>query len=309
MCIKNQLKCLGDDSRLRILALLQRGMLNVQELTAVLHLSQPTVSHHLKTLSSNNFVESTRDGNRIYYRLSDSTEETSERVIREAALKAITLREGMLRSAMLEDQHKVNKLVAGRTEKSKDYFNAVASEWSTIREHALGQENFLNAVAKMIPDEVTFLEIGCGAGALLDIILPRSGETIGVDYSEAMLTESRKNLGERISGVDLRLGYIEHLPIANDSVDVVVGYMVLHHTANPIDALADIHRVLRKGGRCIIVDLLAHDKEYMRKDFADVWLGFSSTQMQEWMEGLGFTSVSCSALGDKAEVFMTNCKK
>lgn len=310
MSLKQQFKALGDESRLRILVLLSKGFYNVQEITEVLDLAQPTVSHHLKVLSRTGFARSLRDGNHIYYSLVGERDDSTAAILIRATLAAVEGKHaGDIQDTITKDAENLARLAAKRRRHTKDYFDAVASNWNSIREEAVGQENFLTLVVEQIVKEEAVLELGCGSGALLDLLAPRAGLTIGVDCSEAMLDETRKKLGSRASKIDLRLGYIEHLPVGDESVDTVVGYMVLHHSANPKDALADSYRVLKRGGSCILVDLMPHDKEYMRERFADIWLGFAPTQVQEWLEEVGFQSVTTRVLGEKQEVFMAICKK
>jgi ArsR family transcriptional regulator len=119
-----------------------------------------------------------------------------------------------------------------------------------------------------------------------------------------MLEQARSTLGTRAAQVDLRLGYLEHLPIGDDSVDVALSYMVLHHLPSPPDALRDAARVLKPGGQLMIVDLLQHDNEIMRERFADLWMGFDPEEMKRWALSSGFQGAQLEILGNKKEVFL-----
>ncbi|NDC39648.1 MAG: class I SAM-dependent methyltransferase, partial [Proteobacteria bacterium] len=112
--------------------------------------------------------------------------------------------------------------------------------------------SFLDELASRIPEDEILLELGCGSGALFEKILPRAAATIGVDSSPAMLEQARKVAGK--DKVDLRLGLLEHLPVADESVDRAVAYMVFHHVAEIERALADTLRVLRPGGTLMLVE-------------------------------------------------------
>src|SRR5690606_34972318 len=152
----------------------------------------------------------------------------------------------------------IQNILAGRRERAREYFDAVADRWNKIRDAACMHGSLIDELATRIPAEGALLELGCGSGALLERILPRKDETIGVDYSHAMLAEARKSLGKNAAKVDLRLGYLEHLPVPDQSVDIAAAFMVFHHVAEPREALRDVRRVLRKGGRLIAIDLTSH---------------------------------------------------
>ncbi len=302
-------KILGDESRLRIINLLSTGYFSVQEVTAVLQLGQPTISHHLKTLGSADFVRSLRNGNHIFYSLNQDTNNQLVSTLLNQVLTLSNTSGNTLTGQLQEDRQLALKLIEQRRAETKDYFNSIAKNWRNIREEAIGQENFLEMVRDMIGESTTCLELGCGTGALLNVLLPRTGQTIGVDASQGMLDEAQKALGARAKQVDLRLGYIEHLPVGDESVETAVAYMVLHHLNDPRLALQEARRVLKADGKLIIVDLLKHDKEYMRTRFADVWLGFSQEQIANWAREAGFSSVSTQVLGKKEEVFILTCNK
>lgn len=188
--------------------------------------------------------------------------------------------------------------------RAKDYFETVAKDWNTVRDQAQGTESFIGSIYDLIPSAETLLELGCGSGAVLKQLLPREGKTIGVDYSEAMIEEAKKNLQEAKPKVDLRLGSLEHLPLGDNTVDTALAYMVFHHVAEPSLALQDAARVLRPGGKLVIVDLLEHENDRMREQYADLWLGFCPEQFTSWVKHAGFNSVSTEVLGEHKDVFL-----
>jgi ArsR family transcriptional regulator len=152
--------------------------------------------------------------------------------------------------------------------------------------------------------------MGCGTGALLKLIVPRIGKTIAVDYSEAMLNACRKNIATKYHPqIDLRLGYLEHLPVADAEVDQAVCYMVLHYLADPLAAFNSVQRVLKAGGQLKIIDLTAHHNELLRETYAHQWLGFSEKELRTWTEQAGFTNFKYSLLGKSNEAFFLTCTK
>jgi len=314
MQIAKLYKALADESRIRLVHILERGYFNVQELTSVLQITQPTISHHLRSLQIAGLTKSKKEGTWVYYTLCSKDESPLAFEIADSFLK-------LCRSPALNGDSKafesdtkvITQIINKRRDKGKDFFNAVAPHWRDIRATATTLENpgdpksadasYLDVLAEKIGSAETLLELGCGSGALLEKLLPRSGKTIGVDFSEAMLNEAKKLLGARASGVDLRLGYLEHLPLADATVETAAACMVFHHLASPKEVLLDVARVLLPGGRLLITDLTEHSNEYMRERFADLWLGFSREEFSGWLSGAGFEVKTSTEIGEKGEVF------
>ena len=302
---------LADRSRLRLVAALSHGLLNVQELTSILELSQPTISHHLKILQKADIVLSQRDGTWIFYRLNDESHTATSQI----TAQFIELSENMLsedddlKAIIKSDQKKLATVVSRRRDRTRDYFETVAKGWSKLRNEALGDTSFIDSIIELIPENGTVCELGCGSGVLLDRITPRKGETIGVDYSQAMLDEARELLGKRSTQVELRLGYLEHLPLGDCLVDLAVSYMVMHHLAEPQIALIDACRIIKPGGRLLITDLTPHKNEKLREQYSHVWLGFEPKQFKSWVEKTGFTEVETTLLGENNEAFLLKAVK
>lgn len=301
--IPDTLKALSDDSRLKIALALKAGPLNVQELTSILGLSQPTVSHHLKILSAAGVIENEKTGTFSFYRLSNGRSKASE--LTDAI---ITIAKKDSSPDISKVQSKVDSLIAKRRNQAKQFFDNIAPQWKELRTQVQGDETYLAMLSEVIEQNATLLDLGCGDGALFEGILPRGGATYGVDYSEPMLEMARKNLGDRSSMVDLRLGYLEHLPFESGSIDIAVSHMVLHHIVDPKAVLKDAHRVLKIGGKLIVVDLTTHHQEEMREKFADLWLGFDPSEISEWASGVGFGRTRTELLG-RGKAFLLEAVK
>lgn len=293
-------KALADESRLRLVSILDKGYFNVQELTDVLNASQSTVSHHLKTLQQAGIATSKKQGTWSYYTLANgnSPDQFTTKIVRNF-LEA--------NAADRSEEAQLRAILARRRDASRSFFDRVAPEWHRLRSEGMGQGTYLEVLAKQIPATCDLLELGCGAGALLQMVTPRKGITLGVDFSQSMLDEARRSLP---AAVDLRLGYLEHLPIADASVDMVVAYMVFHHLADPTAALKDAYRVLKPQGTIAVIDLTEHTNEQMRELFADLWLGFSPTEFSKWAtHGAGFKNAHISLLGEKEDAFLFTAVK
>lgn len=303
-------RTLADESRLRLLHVLSSGRFNVQELTSILELSQSTISHHLKVLQSCGLATVEREGTWAYYSLAEHGETDVPSLIAANFLEiAKSAQDRELQRVLSSDRKRIETVLAQRREMARSFFDRVAPSWRDLREDAGGRVEYLDALIKELDPGDRLLELGCGSGALFERILPRKGKTIGVDYSEQMLEQARSHLGSRASSVDLRLGYLEHLPLGDESVDTVVSHMVMHHIPHPLEALKDALRVLRSEGRLLILDLTAHQNELMRERFADLWLGFDPAQFKRWVKQAGFAGAHVKLLGAKKDAFILTAVK
>ncbi len=179
----------------------------------------------------------------------------------------------------------------------KGYFKGVASEWDTMREGYFTEEVRDAAIdrAKLAADSVV-ADVGTGTGFMLAGVSPLVGRAYGFDNSPEMLEMARKNL-RGVSNVDLQLSEGEFLPLADGKVDAVFANMYLHHTVVPSQAIAEMARVLRPGGRLVITDMDRHDNDWMAREMADIWLGFERSQVEGWFTGAGLSDVKVECTG------------
>jgi SAM-dependent methyltransferase len=301
MSLSAAIRSIADESRMRIVHLLTLGSFNVQELTSVFGTSQSTISHHLKSLQAAGVLRGRKDGTWSYFSIASQTPEGL--LARELSEKVAT-EEGTPYS---DDLTQGRELLNRRRDKSKLLFDSLAHSWPELRQEAHGNVSFLDELASRIPTDEILLELGCGSGALFEKLLPRSAATIGVDSSPAMLEQARKVTGK--DKVDLRLGLLEHLPVADESVDRAVAYMVLHHVAEIERALADTLRVLRPGGTLMLVERSAYNSAAMRERFGEQWVDFSAEQLRELVASAGFRDVVQEELGGNKEAFLLMAKK
>ena len=286
MTLVEKYRALADDSRLKLLAALREGPFNVQELTFILGLSQPTVSHHLKVLERAGMVEARREGTWSYYSLAagGSSPSAAARVL-DGALELFE-QEGLTNGAQ---SLRVRDVLASRSESSLRYFEQVNPEAEDkLGVSGVGRVPF-DDLRRAIPLEGVLADLGCGAGLLLKGLLPRQGKTIGVDYSRKMLSQASRYLSAFEDSCELKQGSLESLPLGDQSIDVALLSMVLHHVAQPERALAEVRRVLTPGGRFVLVDLVAHGNENFRQQFSDLWLGFELERIVDLVRSAGFT--------------------
>ncbi len=287
-------KSLSDPSRLRILHVLSRAELGVGELAEVLGLAQSGVSRHLSVLRATGLVADRRQGSSNLYRLCEAP--TGERARELWPVVRGWLDE--LPEAPADDQ-RLRSVLAARRRDAQEYFQRVAPHWDGIRSAQYGDDLRLRALLELLPKELVVLDVGTGTGFMLEGVARRVVSCIGVDSSPAMLEQARANLETAglTEGVDLRVGEMESLPVADAEVDVVLANMALHHAEAPGEALAEMARVLKPGGRLVLTDLVLHGLDWTREELADAWPGFEPVDLARRMEAAGFEPVAVDVIG------------
>ena len=281
---------LADPTRCRMLWLLERHELTVSELCSVLQLPQSTVSRHLRMLSDAEWVTSRRDGTSRYYALALDGPAGPR-----AQIWQLTRAQVASRVGAEQDDRRLGRVLAGRREASQQFFATSAGQWDRLRDELFGREFVPVALLGLLPAKWIVGDLGCGTGALLPALAPHVARVIGVDGSEEMLAAARERVKD-LPNVELRAGSLEALPLPDDSLDAAMLMLVLHHLPAPADALSEAARVLKPGGRLLIVDMTAHEREEYRQRMGHVWLGFSGEQMQRYLAQAGFDGASITAL-------------
>jgi ArsR family transcriptional regulator len=280
---------LSDATRCRLLALIEHHELTVSELCGVIQLPQSTVSRHLKLLGDAGWVSSRRDGTSRYYALSLDGPGGPRTQIWELTKPQIS---GRVSAA--QDDRRLARVLAGRGEASQKFFATSAGQWDRLREELFG--DFVpGALLGLLPSTWSVGDLGCGTGALLPMLAPHVAQVVGVDASHEMLVTARARVRD-LPNVDVKHGALESLPLADASLDAVMCVLVLHHVPSPGDALAEACRVLKPGGRLLVVDMHAHDREEYRQRMGHVWLGFSEDQMRKYFVQSGFGHVTIQSL-------------
>ena len=279
--ILDSLSALADATRCRVLRLLEAHELTVGELCGVLQLPQSTVSRHLKTLGDAGWVTSRRDGTSRFYSLAPETEDGA-------------------RSQLWQLTRRLARVLARRSATSQQFFASAAGRWDRLREEMFGRDFSWQALAGLLPSNWIVGDLGCGTGALLTVLAQSVGRVIGVDASDEMLAAARERTAD-LDNVELRRGSLEALPIDAATLDAATMMLVLHHVASPGAAIAEAARVLKPGGRLLIVDMAPHEREEYRRQMGHVWLGFAPDQVQRWLHQAGFSGVRISALPPQTE--------
>jgi ubiquinone/menaquinone biosynthesis C-methylase UbiE len=279
-------KILSDPTRIRILGLLEREELVVQELMDVLGMAQSRVSRHLAILREAGLVQDRRDGTYVSYRLAPPDKGPWS--------DAWTLvRKNLARDPTAQrDVAGLEHALEARGKRSRSFFDSVGPEWDALRKVFHDDVLRARAIAHLVPPGLVAADIGTGTGILAAELASLGIRVIGVDNSARMLEAARAKLGEQgLSQVELRNGEAHRLPIGDSEVDAAFAHMVLHYLPSPLEALHEMARIVRPGGSVIVVDFLQHEHEWMRQELRVVWLGFPEETLRQWFTEVGLPDV------------------
>jgi ArsR family transcriptional regulator len=247
-----------------------------------MQLPQSTVSRHLKALADSGWVSARADGTSHLYTM------TREELDAAARRLWLLVREQVGPTpAAVQDQRRLQAALADRRTKSQEFFSSSAGQWDRLRDELYGERFHLGALAALAQDDWVLGDLGCGTGETSATLAPFVQHVIAVDASAAMLQAARKRL-QAFDNVELRRGELEGLPIDDARLDAATMMLVLHHVSEPARALAEVSRVLKPGGRLILVDMLPHDRDSYRQQMGHVWLGFAEDQISGLIEEAGF---------------------
>ena len=277
------LKATGEPTRLRLLALLDSGDLTVTDLTEILGQSQPRISRHLKLLGEAELIERYQEGAWAYFRLK---QDGKAAMLVRALLKHVSEND----PTILRDGERLSQVKRQRAERAQAYFSRNAAEWDELRRLHAADEEVDAAVIRLLGSQPidSLLDLGTGTGRILELLSGLYRRAIGVDASRDMLSVARANLDKsRITKATVRHADILNLPFEGQDFDLVTIHQVLHFFDQPEIAIAEAARMLRPGGRLVVIDLAPHTLEYLRDEHAHVRLGFSHQAMSDWLRKAG----------------------
>lgn len=279
--IVGHMATLSDLTRCRILLLLERRELTVSELCDVVQLPQSTTSRHLKALSDEGWIASHREGTSRKYILMPDELDPGTR-------KLWTLLREQLReeTPAKEDRDRLRDVVARRRLRSKEFFSSSAGQWDRLRDELFGEGFFVDGLLGLLDPQWTVGDLGCGTGQVADALSRFVGRVVAVDGSRAMVDAARLRLEDR-ANVELHHAELEALPVADDALDAATLVLVLHHVSEPVRILAEAARVLRPGGRLVVVDMVPHERVEYQHRMGHVWLGFSDKTIERYFTEAG----------------------
>ena len=284
------LRALSDPTRLRIVALLEKDELSVNELQEITRLGQSRISTHLGLLADCDLVRPRREGKRTFYRLNPAADPVTSEFIQLAIRGANELTEHG------GDQINLKRILNRRREQAQLFFNQVAGRFDRVYGPGRSWQAFGHLLLRILPPLVV-ADLGAGEGLLSELLARRCRKVIAVDNSEKIVAfgaaKAKKN---GLKNLEFRLGDLQNPPVEPGSVDLVILSQALHHAEDPGAALASAAKLLRPHGQILILDLLGHRFEKARELYGDRWLGFAESDLHRWLEVAGFKRIEISVV-------------
>ena len=274
----NALRAAAEPTRLRLLALCARSELTVTELCQILGQSQPRVSRHLKLLCEAGLLQRFREGTWAFFRLAGDTEGA-------ALARILVARLSQEDRALALDVTRLEGIRRQRADAAAAYFRRNAARWDQIRALHVDEAEVEQSLLELLPKgEIgALLDVGTGTGRMLQLAGPRVERAVGIDNSREMLAVARANLNRAgLERCEVRQADMYQLPWTDASFDAAIFHMVLHFAAAPAEAVAEAARVLRPGGKLLIVDFAPHELEELRHVHAHRRLGFTEDEIADW---------------------------
>ncbi len=280
-------RLLGDEARLRLLRVLDKDRFNVKELTGILGLAQSGVSRHLGLLKESELVVEERDGAYSYYRLSPAVRDSSQGPL--WPLLQAQFDSAAASAVVKADEARLQEVLRLRREN----FEHVGPDTRDGRQLVPGRSwaAWSRALGMLLPP-LDVADLGCGEGYLTVETARWARHVTAIDRSSGVLARA-KALAERkkLTNITWKKGELEHVPIDTGTMDVALLSQALHHAADPEHALNEAWRILKPGGRLLILDLRPHDETWVRDKLGDRWFGFSDEHLSGLLTRAGFTDV------------------
>ncbi len=306
----NFLRLLADPTRLRLILLLEQEELSVAELQDIMAMGQSRISSHLAQLKRAGAVEDRRAGKNVYYGL--VTKEARDPARSQINELTRTLAREMPETA--RDATALKLVLRKRKDQAREYFDELAGKFGRSYVPGRSWQALAHTLISLLP-ALTVADLGAGEGTLSQLLAKTARKVIAIDNSPKMVefgAELAKSHG--FSNLEYRLGDIEDPPITKGTIDLAILSQALHHAIHPERAIEAAHRILKKGGRVVVLDLLSHRFGRARDLYADHWLGFSEVQLHQWLEEKGFSKIEVTVVSREKEsphfqtVFATGVK-
>ncbi len=289
--ILKNLRLLDDPSSLRIFLLVEREELSVAELQEILGMGQSRISTHLAQLKQAGLLEDRRNGKSILYRLNQG-----------ARSNGFSQMLGVLRQAAAEipeagqDSEALRLALRRRQDKMRAYFDELAGKFGRNYVPGRSWQGLAETLLTLMP-QMVIADLGAGEGTFSQLLARRSKKVIAVDNSEKMVEYGRELARKRgVKNLEYRKGDLEEVPIRDATVDLAFFSQALHHAQHPDRAVAEAYRILKPGGRIVVLDLLRHSYEEARELYADLWLGFTEVEVTRYLRQAGFKNIETSVV-------------
>lgn len=303
-------RLLGDDARLRLLRVLAQDRFNVTELTGILGLAQSGVSRHLGLLKEAGLVSEERDGVYSFYRLAPSLRDNGHGPLWPLLEEQFAAAQES--SAVRADEARLQEVLRVRRE---NFDQHAGPDTRDGRQLVPGRSwaAWARALGHLLPP-VDVVDIGCGEGYLTVEVARWAKRVVAIDRSAAVLARAKALAGRRrASNIAFKRGELEQLPLDTGSHDIALLCQALHHSTTPTQALSEAVRVLKPGGKLLILDLRAHEEVWVREKLGDQHLGFADDDLAAMLENAGLTDVKVSVgsrgVGDPFTVLVASGKR
>jgi ArsR family transcriptional regulator len=289
--ILKNLRLLADPSRLRILLLVEREELSVAELQEILGMGQSRISTHLAQLKQAGLVEDRRNGKSILYRLKPGAQSDGFAqmlsVLRQAAAEI---------PEAGEDSEALRLALRRRQDKMRAYFDELAGKFGRNYVPGRSWQGLAETLLTLMPPMV-IADLGAGEGTFSQLLARRSKKVIAIDNSDKMVEYGRELAAKHgVKNLEYRKGDLEAVPIRDAAVDLAFFSQALHHAQHPALAVTEAWRILKPGGRIVVLDLLRHNYEEAREMYADLWLGFTEVELTRFLRQAGFKNIETSVV-------------
>lgn len=284
------LKLLTDPTRLRILLLLDAEALSVADLQELLGMGQSRISTQLSQLKAGGLVTDERSGKHNFYRSEMGSDLL--KLAKEAAREVPEVE---------KDTSALRHLQRKRRDKTRAYFDELAGRFGKDYVPGRSWKGLAEALLK-VTNQGVVADLGAGEGTLAQMLARQADQVIAVDLSPKMVEFGRElALKHELPNLEYRLGDIEEPPLDDASVDLAFLSQALHHAGSPEKALQQAFRIVKPGGRLVVLDLLQHTFEQARELYADVWLGFSEGELAAMLEKAGFVNIETAVVDREPE--------
>jgi ubiquinone/menaquinone biosynthesis C-methylase UbiE/predicted transcriptional regulator len=288
------MRLLADANRARLLLLLEREELSVAELQEILSKGQSQISTLVAQLKNAGILQDRRTGKSTYYKIKPQLESL-------APLLDLLKKAADEIPEADQDLDALRLVLRKRQDKMRGYFDDLAGKFGKHYVPGRSWRGLAEALIKLLPP-MTIADLGAGEGTLSQLLAQRAVKVIAVDQSEKMVQYGADlAVKHGIGNLEYRQGDLEALPIEGGSVDLALFSQALHHAHHPERAVAEAARILRPGGRIVVLDLMRHTFEQARELYADVWLGFTEVELQRLLSSAGFRNVQTSIVHKEHE--------
>ena len=277
--LNSALKAAGEETRLRILALIGEAELTVSDLTDILRQSQPRISRHLKLMVEAGLIERFREGAWAFFRLAEGGGSAT-------LARALIAQLDVDDPVVARDRERLAAVRRARAAAAQEYFRAHAAQWDRIRKLHVADDAVEAAIRDALGERPfrNLLDLGTGTGRMLELFGAAAERGLGIDLSLDMLQLARARIERAgLKHCSVRQGDIYDLSLPASSFDVVLVHQVLHFLHDGSRAIREAARVLAPAGRLLVVDFGPHDLEFLREEYAHRRLGFAADTVAQWM--------------------------